>query len=438
LVVSYYFPPDAAVGGKRIARFCKYLPEHRINPIVLTVDEASCEFLDPSYPTPDNLSVHRVRPEKTPLDWYRDLSRRKNGSAAEKLDYPNSAATISLAPQKSALRDHLLALLTVPDKHWGWSKPALRKAAEIVRDARVDLVFSSGPPWTTHSIARRVARAYGLPWIADFRDGWVSDQWRTGLPCWRDWVDATMEAACLRDAAVVTCTTDQLRDSLSGSHPELQVEKFVTVSNGFDSELNDGFIPDEPSGKQLLFLHAGQLYGGRRIDSFCRAVQSMLEARQLPRDVKVRFVGDVDEDISASARAAAPELFRSGTISLLPTVPWEEVQRMIRQARVLLIVQGDHPTAIPAKFFEYLQTGKPILGIAQDGALKDIILRSESGLVADPRDSKGMESVILDSLRLERRSREEIKKVSSHYHFRNLTAQLARQMESIMATSQAR
>ena len=59
-------------------------------------------------------------------------------------------------------------------------------------------------------------------------------------------------------------------------------------------------------------------------------------------------------------------------VEFRPPVSWKAAQAELAAADMLL-VQGDHPTAIPAKFFEYLQTGKPILGIGQGGALKDII-----------------------------------------------------------------
>jgi hypothetical protein len=39
LVIAHTFPPNAEVGSKRVARFCRYLPEFGIQPIVLTVEE---------------------------------------------------------------------------------------------------------------------------------------------------------------------------------------------------------------------------------------------------------------------------------------------------------------------------------------------------------------------------------------------------------------
>ena len=37
LIVSYVYPPMAAVGGQRVISFCKYLPRYGWKPVVLTV-----------------------------------------------------------------------------------------------------------------------------------------------------------------------------------------------------------------------------------------------------------------------------------------------------------------------------------------------------------------------------------------------------------------
>ena len=39
LVIAFNFPPDAEVGARRVAGFCRYLPEFGIQPVVLTVEE---------------------------------------------------------------------------------------------------------------------------------------------------------------------------------------------------------------------------------------------------------------------------------------------------------------------------------------------------------------------------------------------------------------
>src|SRR5262249_7121798 len=71
LFVSYCFPPDAQVGGLRSARFCKYLPEFGLRPIVLTIQEQLHENLDHEFPLNRETRVERTEAIATPLQLYR-------------------------------------------------------------------------------------------------------------------------------------------------------------------------------------------------------------------------------------------------------------------------------------------------------------------------------------------------------------------------------
>ena len=168
----------------------------------------------------------------------------------------------------------------------------------------------------------------------------------------------------------------------------------------------------EKTGPPIL-LHTGELSAGRRVGSFCRAVALLIQSNRLSPDaVRAVFMGATESEIEAEARASAPEMFARGTLAFQSRMNWRQAQQSVSQADVLLIFQGDHPTAIPAKFFEYLQSGKPILAIAQEGALKEIILRTGSGVVADPQDVTAIASAIEQVLKVRPRSRQEVEAVA--------------------------
>jgi glycosyltransferase involved in cell wall biosynthesis len=435
LVVSYYFPPDAAVGAKRIARFCQYLPEFRIRPIVLTVDLASCRKLDYSPQHLDQLQIVRARPTRTFLDWYHLRAEiRSKHYPASAIAENNQKQFPSLLP---SLRRHLLSLLQFPDTQRGWYRPAVRASARVVATSPVDAVLSSGPPWTTHAVGHTIARRYNLPWIADFRDVWASDPWRRyacdseGTPAWRDRLDLWIEDRWVRQAAVVVCTTTRQRDALLRAHPCLDSNRVITIPNGYDSQEQNWNGKAAPSSGPCVFLHAGNLYGGRRIDGFCRSIAALVsKGRLLPDATRIILLGDVNSDIEREARNCAADLFDKGMIAFHPRVDWESAQRSLQQAHVLLLFQGDHPTAIPAKFFEYLSTGKPILALAGQGELRDIMLRTGSGIVADPDDEVGIACAIEQILTAKPRTAEQVESVAKQFHFRNLTATLAERIHS--------
>jgi hypothetical protein len=55
LFITHCFPPSAEVGAKRLASFCRYLPEHDIKPIVLTVQSECYPLKDDTFPFPPSV-----------------------------------------------------------------------------------------------------------------------------------------------------------------------------------------------------------------------------------------------------------------------------------------------------------------------------------------------------------------------------------------------
>jgi hypothetical protein len=68
-MICWAFPPDAQVGALRVARFCKYLPEFGIAPIVLTMQDSFRQSIDKSLSAITDIRIERTEIETTPLDW---------------------------------------------------------------------------------------------------------------------------------------------------------------------------------------------------------------------------------------------------------------------------------------------------------------------------------------------------------------------------------
>src|SRR6185436_5540738 len=102
LFVSYCFPPDAQVGGLRLARFCKYLPEFGLQPIVLTVQERLYETLDHEFLWDRAIRVERTEATATPLQLY-----RRWRSPSDQAD-----GSVAAPPKRQGfLKRHVIALL---------------------------------------------------------------------------------------------------------------------------------------------------------------------------------------------------------------------------------------------------------------------------------------------------------------------------------------
>lgn len=421
LFITHSFPPAAEVGGLRAARFCKYLPEHEIQPIVLTSMEDAYTNTDSSLEVPSGIRVERAAGWSTPLDWYRHLPsmlrRNKTDQEREKGE-PSSYASYGW------WRHNLLVLLQTPDRDWGWYVPAVRNASRLIEKEQVKAIISSAPPWTSHLVARHLKLKYNLPWIADFRDPWFWDG-PSELPKWRRRFDHQMQLTCIRLADRVLCNTERVRELFVTIDPCIHAGKFVTLTNGFD---DSPFPVASIESKHVprLLLHAGEIYGLRRIDTFCEAAAILIREGKIDSSqLDILFVGHMDPQLLTAAQTRSPELFETGRIRIQAPVSWEEAQKFIARTDLLLLFQGGHRLQVPAKFYEYLQSGRPIFAVAAEGALTDILEETGAGTWADPGDPQEIAAKLLEALELPAALPSDVQERFGKYHYRVLTSRLA-------------
>lgn len=461
LMVSHAFPPDIQVGGMRTARFCRYLPDFAIRPIVLTAQERFYPNRDNSFSVPPGTRVERTTMIPTPLDLYGALRTRwvsaplSTGTVDRRGESRNRSEIPPNGKSSRGFRRHTRALLSIPDTFWGWYLPAVRAAEKLIARESFSALFSSGPPWTSHLIACHLTKKFRIPWIADFRDAWSRETWRPELlPRWRDSIDERLEATCLRSASLVVSVTDFIRNGFLRHYPNLPAAKFVTLTNGYDdsesssslSSLNEGTAESRletdlsfflQNRSTRLLLHLGNLYIGRRIGAFCEAVARLISTGKMDTNsISVAFVGDASPDIVAEALQRVPDLIREGRIVFHRRIGWQNAQEVLERADVLLIFQGDHP-GVTAKFYEYLRTGKPILAIVREGALRDIMDATRAGFCADPEDAGDIASKLLQAMAQPVRKTKDINLLAGQYHIRSLTERLAGWIHDLTATPTA-
>jgi glycosyltransferase involved in cell wall biosynthesis len=427
-MLCWAFPPDAQVGALRVARFCKYLPEFGIEPIVLTMQDRFRQSIDKSLPAITGLRIERTEIEATPLDWY----RRSKTLLRPQQKTPAATTTAKLAAnppaediQKGFLRRQLLALLQISGSESGWYGPALRAGKKLIHDESIGAVFSSSPPTVSHRVALSLKREQKIPWIADFRDPWIASFELHDKPSWWRGLSQKTESACMRGADRVICNTDRMRQGFLAGHPDVPRQKFQTVTNGFE-DIVPPTAHEKPQGRKL-FLHLGNIYGERRIDTFCSAIEGLVANQKLdPSAFQIVFLGNVEPSLLATARNAAPKIFESGCIEFRPRVERRMAEATLWSADLLLLFQGAHHLQIPAKFHEYLLTGRPIFAITEEGALSDVLDDTSAGIWVAPDNVEQIAAKFLQALALPTISPEAAREHwYQKFHYRALTEQLA-------------
>ena len=281
-----------------------------------------------------------------------------------------------------------LARFTAIDDGVGWIKAAER-ACHQLQPNDVDLVLASGPPFATFMLAERLAKKLSRRYVLDYRDPWLdaplmSEALRGFLP----------EARLLKGAAAVTIVSQAWASDLDS---RFNIgSKLHVVTNGYDAE---EFSSVQPYGfGHFAIVYGGIFYPPERVITPVLLALQRLKNRGTSLEWCFHYYGDHNTHV----REEAARLGVTDHVKLHGRVPRAEVLSAIRGANVAVVINSvfeESPARIkgtvPAKLFEIIALGTPVLMIAPQGCDAETIACT-SGLTGrfSGNDIAGIESFI--------------------------------------------
>jgi glycosyltransferase involved in cell wall biosynthesis len=348
LIATYFFPPAAAAGSFRLLGFTRHLPKLDWQTIVVAPPEVAFEPADPGLgdQVPPETIVIPV-PEPRGLVW--------------------KPVRMALGPYSA------------------WVVKAMAACSRALRDHRPDAVLTSGPPHLVHRVGLFLKRRYGLPWVADFRDPWITREKGTPICGIKEgdnsirmkWL-ARLERAMIENADAVVTTGPLATRKLVESFPSRR-SRIVTLTNGYDPERFDRGEAPSPAGDRLTIVHAGEIYAGRDPRPLLDAIRDLESGPDRgSRSVRVRFVGREPDgfDFAAEVRQRGLE----ANVEHTGQVSYQEALREMSRADIALLLDSPgRRVGVPAKIYEYIGAGRPILALGESDGDLAWVLR-ESGL----------------------------------------------------------
>lgn len=221
LIISHYFPPFAGGAITRVTKFVKYLPLYGWQSTVLTADKDFEEVpLDESLlkEVPANTEIYRI-PSYEPVEFRKQVAlkvKEKPGLKAKAYYFT---------------RDLVSSYLLIPDRVLLWVFRAYGKAARIIQEKNIEIIFTTSPPHSLQILGLLLIKRTGKKWVTDFRDDWA------GNPLFQknrffNKVQFFLERKVVQKADRIIVATPESRDKFLKNYPRMSPDKFVVISNG--------------------------------------------------------------------------------------------------------------------------------------------------------------------------------------------------------------
>jgi glycosyltransferase involved in cell wall biosynthesis len=403
LCIAHIFPPVAEAGVHRTRAVVRHLPAHGWQPVVVTARPDSSFREDASLLAglPDDLKVYRT-PAPQLLPWasnvwakIRRLTRFRRAAATVPAN-PRSETCASQA--KGGWIDWASWWLQVPDLALGWLPWGLLSARREAKRHACQVLYTSAPPFTAHLIGLLTKRLTRIPWVADFRDPWVGNPFRSKIP-YRSVqrYDAWLERLVVRHADWIICNCEPVRQQFQARYPDWAA-RFITIPNGFEPEdycsLNARRLFDD---NKVVLTHAGVFYGPRRPHNVFEALR-LLGEDDPECNVHLQLVGSPTYE-GEQLNAIAQRYGVADRVHVRGEVSHREALELLRGSDVQVLVGcsgNGSDLQVPGKLFEYLGIGRKILALAPQGsAIAQIMTAGAAdGEVCDPESAPQIAATI--------------------------------------------
>ena len=450
-LVAFYFPPSRASGVYRMLALANYLVRTGWDVTVITVTE---DFFDRITRSSDPSLLDAVDPavtiERVPLPMHHlEQDLRRYGWFRG--HYPGV--------HKRVVRRLTNRLWC--DQYGSWVPGVLRRLLKVHAQRRIDLTIATGNPYSCYQAVWGFRKATGVPYVLDSRDSWTLNLF-TGEQAFPpghaayDW-----ERRTFADAELISFVNTPLLQWHQREYPQ-DADKMMVVANGYDEASTAALVPGAASDlpdRSVDVRESAEAAaansdlepdnevaddGGGHERPVHLGYVGTLTANQPHRVVwegwrrakhEGRLAGAVADlyghlgffGVSAAVRNMLPLRDASQQVTWHGAVEKADIANAYASLDVLIMIVADSPFVTSGKVFEYMSTGKPVLGLYEpDCAVADVLddypllVRTRS---LDPDD---IADAFVEVVDLARRVTEEQRKAARLYATRfERTRQLA-------------
>lgn len=347
LIIGADFTPSSYPPALMIRFFAKHLPEFGWQPTIVTTDPQYYEW--------------SVDPENQHLlpGW---------------LEVIRTPALSAKLTRKIGIGDIGIRSLW---HHW-------RTADQICKSGNVDLVFIPGPPFYTMVLGRLINERYGIPYVIDYIDPWVTDYWKKlpkeeRLPKRRlsDKLSRILEPFALRYVGHIVSVDTSYTDGVVARYPWINETDTTGIPYGGEPADFD-YLCENPRRNHIFNNKDGLLhisYVGRGGPDMVPALRSVFQAVKYGLDrsheifskLRMHFIGTTYAHNANGLYQVLPVAEEMGVQEYVDEHPgrvsYLDALQIMLDSHALLALGSESIHYTASKIFPYILSKRPLMAI---------------------------------------------------------------------------
>ncbi|MBU3676815.1 MAG: glycosyltransferase family 4 protein [Chitinophagaceae bacterium] len=369
LILSYFFPPCNLTPSERIFSWATYLHEANYYPIIVTrnwdlpITNATTDIFKPSGKEViikkfEHYEVHYLPYQP---NWKERVFMALYGKKSYFLYWILALVYNYLS----------LPFLSLASNYsfYTYSRQLLKKEPQIKK------MLVSVSPFTLLGIAHRLAKAFSLKWIADYRDDWSTNEMQYA----NNWAKRLLkshnqhfEKKWMSNAGSFLTVSTHYKNKLSRL---LNLPGHV-MTNGF---MPENYTEKPPLYKQFTITYVGSIYPIQPIELFLNAFKAFIDLGHT--NCQVIFIG-VANDPPIRKRIDQAMKGYENYVVFTPRISKQEAIRTQSSSHLLLASAYGNVKGVPgSKLYEYIALNKKVLLCPGDADVLESTLQETGQLL---------------------------------------------------------
>ena len=366
LILSYFFPPCNKVGGRRWAKFGKYLKQKGHEVHVLKVELP----VNGICPWEKDVTTYKEKiisiPYKEHRPYYKVNKSPKHLTG--KINYRLSLYKEKLFPESIKGDRNDISRLYGTSLH--------QSASDLIKKNNIDTMITTGGPfhWCFESIQLKKKYPH-VKFIVDLRDFWTGGENYISLAPSDKQVEDLKEKECIEHADHIITPAERIATFLRNKYTS-HTKKISVIPHAYDAEEIPSVTQKRSDSELITFAYGGVLYENME-DGILKLIALLKSILNKGKNIRL--------DIYSFNRSYESLFEKEGVKDFVhyhQPIPPSDLFKKFKETDLLLQLRGgrsyeEHFKS--TKFYELIALRRPILYFGPEGDVSDFLVKEKLG-----------------------------------------------------------